>query len=260
MGIVAAVTPSTKQTRCVPRRKVMAIKLSEAGKIKVHHHEESVAREVCELGILPSAGPGIWQLGLDFRASKESRWKCFGLHIRRQVRAESWPTLGTSVEKSCKQNNIYTASASEFATNTSLLAKYHSLHVYIQIRGWKDSTEDMNYEDWGWRLAAQHQLTPIMSDLPPAPQLILQIVWCNCSQDCSTQRCSCCKNNLQRTPACGKCKGSGCTNSPGPIVDDEDSVWLIKFSWARLKRVDYHKHSLVHSQAIRLVSQLFFLV
>ena len=36
-GIVAALTPSTKHTRCVPRRKVKARELSEVGKIKVHH-------------------------------------------------------------------------------------------------------------------------------------------------------------------------------------------------------------------------------
>ena len=72
-GIVAAFTPSSNHTNCVPRRKVKVRKLSEAGKIKVHYCKGSLTKEVCELGILPSAGSGIRQLGIDFRESKESR-------------------------------------------------------------------------------------------------------------------------------------------------------------------------------------------
>ena len=98
---------------------------------------------------------------------------------------------------------------------TSSAAKYHSLRVYLQIREWKDSTKGINYEEWGWKLALEHQLTPVMTDLPPAPHSILQIVRCNCSQDCSTLRCSCRKNNLQCTTACRQCKGSCCTHSSG---------------------------------------------
>ena len=46
MGIIAAVTPYTKQTRCVPRRKVTARELSEAGKIEIHHYDERRLQEV----------------------------------------------------------------------------------------------------------------------------------------------------------------------------------------------------------------------
>ena len=105
---------------------------------------------------------------------------------------------------------------------TSSAVKYHSLRVYLQIREWKDSTEGINYAEWGWRSAAE-QLTPIMTDLAPAPQSLLQIMRCNCSQDCSTHRCSCRKNDLPCNPACGQCKGSACTNAPEQIPDDEDS-------------------------------------
>ena len=96
---------------------------------------------------------------------------------------------------------------------TSSAVKYHSLRVYLQIREWKDSTEGINYAECGWRSAAE-QLTPIMTDLAPAPQSLLQLMRCNCSQDCSTRRCSCRKNDLPCNPSCGQCKGSACTNAP----------------------------------------------
>ena len=100
---------------------------------------------------------------------------------------------------------------------TSSAVKYHSLRVYLQTREWKDSTEGINYAEWGWRSAAE-QLTPIMTDLAPAPQSLLwQMMGCNCLQDC------CRKNDLPCNPACGQCKGSACTNAPKQIPDDEDS-------------------------------------
>ena len=98
-------------------------------------------------------------------------------------------------------------------------AKYHSLRVYFQIMEWKEKP-GMHYGDWGWRRDGEH-LTPVMTDQPPAPQSILKIVRCNCTLDCSTSRCSCRKNNLQCSLACGHCKGSSCTNSPAPILDEE---------------------------------------
>ena len=105
---------------------------------------------------------------------------------------------------------------------TSSAAKYHSLRLYLQIREWKKCTDDINYTEWGWRSAAE-LLTPIMTDLAPAPQSLLQILRCNCSQDCSSRRCSCRKNGLPCNPACGQCKGSACTNASEQFTDNDDS-------------------------------------
>ena len=41
--------------------------------------------------------------------------------------------------------------------------------------------------------------------------------------DCSTLRCTCKKHNIECSPACGNCRGSGCTNILQlPCGDDED--------------------------------------
>ena len=91
------------------------------------------------------------------------------------------------------------------------------LHYHIASRFLIDTLNSLGY------CASYNQLTPIMTDLAPAPQSLLQIMRCNCSQDCSTRRCSCRKNDLPCNPACGQCKGSACTNAPEQIPDDEDS-------------------------------------
>ena len=46
------------------------------------------------------------------------------------------------------------------------------------------------------------------------------MIRCNCSSDCTSARCTCRKHGLQCSPACGQCRGRGCTNSP--IQFDED--------------------------------------
>ena len=44
----------------------------------------------------------------------------------------------------------------------------------------------------------------------------------DCSH-CTTQRCTCQKHNIECSPACGNCRGSGCTNTlQMPCGDDAD--------------------------------------
>ena len=59
--------------------------------------------------------------------------------------------------------------------------------------------------------------------LGPAPENLLRVIRCNCMADCSTLRCTCKKHNIECSPACGNCRGSGCTNILQlPCGDDED--------------------------------------
>ena len=93
---------------------------------------------------------------------------------------------------------------------TSAPAKFHSLRVYAQVVQWRE--QDINIEERGWT-RADGSVVPIMTDLPLAPENLLRVVRCNCELDvapgdapaASTTDCS---------PACGKCKGSICTNFP----------------------------------------------
>ena len=73
---------------------------------------------------------------------------------------------------------------------TSAAARYHSLRVYLQVKQWQGEGAEMSLDDWGWKVSG-NQVLPITTDLPPAPQSLLQLIRCNCSLDCSTLRCTC---------------------------------------------------------------------
>jgi len=49
-------------------------------------------------------------------------------------------------------------------------------------------------------------------DSPVAPDSLLKLVRCQCKSNCDTQRCSCKRNELECSTACGECKGL-CRNS-----------------------------------------------
>ncbi len=103
---------------------------------------------------------------------------------------------------------------------TSAAAKYHSLRVYLQILEWK-GCGDINPFKWGWK-ESNGKFAPILTDLPPAPDDLLKMIRCNCPTDCSSMRCTCRKHHVKCSPACGNCRGSGCTNSSIPEDADLD--------------------------------------
>ena len=104
---------------------------------------------------------------------------------------------------------------------TSGAAKYHSLRVYLQIQEWKGSAVGLHPTDWGWQECDEGFL-PLQTSLAPAPEHLLQVIRCNCKADCSTMRCTCKKHNIECTPACGNCRGSGCMNTLYESDEDDD--------------------------------------
>ena len=92
-------------------------------------------------------------------------------------------------------------------------AKYHSYRVYHQVRTWLDNTLDPN--KWGWLLHkaqnAEH-LKPVGMQRDAAPKSLLKLVKCNCHGKCDKNTCSCCKNGLLCSLACGQCKAITCSN------------------------------------------------
>ena len=104
---------------------------------------------------------------------------------------------------------------------TSAAAKYHSLRVYLQIQQWKGSRDDLSPVEWGWK-ESEGGLTPVHTDLPPAPEELLRVIRCNCKTDCTNMRCTSIKHNVKCSPACGNCRGSGCINSDQLEYDDDD--------------------------------------
>ncbi|CAH3178327.1 unnamed protein product, partial [Porites lobata] len=75
------------------------------------------------------------------------------------------------------------------------------------MKQWKGENEGMSLEDYGWKVT-EGQVLPRMTDLPAAPESLLQMIRCNCSSDCASARCICRKHGLECSPACGQCRGT----------------------------------------------------
>ena len=106
---------------------------------------------------------------------------------------------------------------------TAAAARFHSLRVYLQVKHWQGEGAGMSMEDWGWKVT-NDQVFPVATNLPPAPESLLQLIRCNCSSDCSSMRCICRKNGMPCSAACGQCRGSSCTNSSNTVdYESEDS-------------------------------------
>ena len=103
---------------------------------------------------------------------------------------------------------------------TSGAAKYHSMRVYLQVQEWKGSADGLIPTEWGWQLCDE-EFVPLQTALAPAPDNLLRVIRCSCLTDCSSLRRTCKKHNIECTPACGNCRGSGCTNSLQMACDDD---------------------------------------
>ncbi len=103
---------------------------------------------------------------------------------------------------------------------TSAACKYHSLRVYYQVQQWQGVKDLQSPSGWGWD-CTEGTITPIKTDLSPAPDELMRVIRCNCQGDCSGARCTCRKNNFECTNVCGQCRGTSCSNS-SPIVNDDD--------------------------------------
>ncbi|CAC5426498.1 unnamed protein product [Mytilus coruscus] len=102
---------------------------------------------------------------------------------------------------------------------TSNAASFHSQGAYFQMKMWMDK-DNLNPFQWGWKVA-NRKLVPVKCTIDAAPSKLLNIIRCNCRTNYDTKRCTCTKNGLECSLACGECKGTGCTNS-NKTVDMDD--------------------------------------
>ena len=105
---------------------------------------------------------------------------------------------------------------------TTDAARFHSRRVYHQVQTWLGNS--MEATEWGWVLRKTRLgtvLKPNRMEQVAAPASLLKMVRCKCTGNCGKNTCSCKKNGLQCTLACGQCKGITCTD--GPIPDDSGS-------------------------------------
>ena len=95
---------------------------------------------------------------------------------------------------------------------TEHTALFHVLRVRLQVMMWKKlSTAGFDPSLWGWQIDDGHY-EPIMSDHPPAPDELLNVVRCKCKSDCKSSLCSCRRNGLTCVTACAGCHRQSCRN------------------------------------------------
>jgi len=100
---------------------------------------------------------------------------------------------------------------------TSSAAKYHNMRTYIQVQDWLGNK--MNPLEWGWE-RKNNEFVPVLSDLPSAPDKLLNITSCNCKAGCKSRTaCACLRHGNKCTAACGQCMGYTCYNSPAHAED-----------------------------------------
>lgn len=105
---------------------------------------------------------------------------------------------------------------------TASATKQHSRRVYYQVMVWMEKDEGMDALQWGWRLQ-DNRFTPVMSSMNAAPDSLLKVIHCNCSKSCKTFQCSCRRNGLTCTSACGQCQVIRCDNvHQACFVEDSD--------------------------------------
>ncbi|CAC5381238.1 unnamed protein product [Mytilus coruscus] len=68
--------------------------------------------------------------------------------------------------------------------------------------------DNLNPCEWGWKVA-NGNLVPVKCTMDAAPSKLLNIIRCNSKTNCDTKRCTCRKNGLECSVACGECKGTG---------------------------------------------------
>ena len=100
---------------------------------------------------------------------------------------------------------------------TSASASQHLCRVYYQVQVWLGNQLDP--EDWGWKLV-DNTLEPIQTLLPPAPERLLNTIFCNCKKGCSA-KCSCKKVGLFCSPVCTNCQGQSCSNVESTSTDED---------------------------------------
>ncbi|GFY64053.1 uncharacterized protein TNIN_144801 [Trichonephila inaurata madagascariensis] len=121
------------------------------------------------------------------------------------------------------------------AKNTSVLlsslppttdaAFEHLKRVYLQIQIWLGN--DVDIDNWGWK-HFNNMLIPITMNQLPAPDHLLQILFCNCKKGFAAA-CGCRKSGLYCSVACLQCSENSCSNTP-PIIQinevEEDMLYI----------------------------------
>ena len=109
---------------------------------------------------------------------------------------------------------------------TPSACKFHSLLTYYKVMEWMGCSDEMEPSEWRWKVEGK-KLVPVMTDKSPAPDALIKMIHCNCSEESNTLRCTCRKHGLECTNACRHCRVGNCDNMTNDLAiedDDDDDV------------------------------------
>ena len=100
------------------------------------------------------------------------------------------------------------------------------VRAHYQLMVWNSdritNPELLPPQHYGWRLDQEERVS-VMTNLPPAPEAILQLVQCGCSKErCPTNRCQCRKAGLNCTDLCN------CSDNADNDIQGEDVLYSDK--------------------------------
>ena len=94
---------------------------------------------------------------------------------------------------------------------TSRAVYYHTLRAHMQVNTWKYLKTSLDFTEYGFSMN-DGCITPIITDMEPAPAQLLQNICCSCkSMSRLCKSCSCTKFGIACSMYC-KCEGN-CSNS-----------------------------------------------
>ena len=145
--------------------------------------------------------------------------------LRKRERNVSWDGM-------VQRRHILTAIATKHSSNqyetskpdmsslppTEGAAKQHSFRTYHQVQQWLEN--ELSPELWGWERKPGSQFAPVWTRDPSAPDEILKMIFCRCTNDCSSGKCGCRKGSMKCSHICQNCQGN-CVNGI-PALENED--------------------------------------
>ncbi|CAG9817741.1 unnamed protein product [Phaedon cochleariae] len=92
--------------------------------------------------------------------------------------------------------------------------------LYLQVQEWLGNP--LPPTDWGFEKHEEGHLRPVTNRSKPAPDRLLEMVSCYCTQGCESKKCSCRRHKMVCSNICRYCAGHGCSNKLRE--EDEDNV------------------------------------
>ena len=86
------------------------------------------------------------------------------------------------------------------AIRKKVMRSHYVANIWIQAE--KSHMDYLNPIDYGWPRTDDGFLTPKLTDLPPVPNVIVEMSLCHCKTSCNTNRCVCKKVELKCTEIC----------------------------------------------------------